>query len=133
MPSRAAARALLAPLALVGAQMQPHSSLQLAWCAASDAAQQFRVAAAAVTDATGALCVTMSAPYPAPLTMEPCEPGAATQAWAFNASARWPAAFTSPTLWQGGCALWNTQGGPGYELVGSTVGVYACSAPTPFD
>jgi len=75
----------------------------------------------------------MSAPYPAALTMETCQAGAPEQAWAWNASISWPATFTSPTLWKSGCALWNTQGGPGYERAGSTVGVYACSAPTPFD
>ena len=109
------------------------ASLIIDWCDSSNPLQQFTVGASTVTDASGALCVTMSSPYPAALTMQPCAAGAATQAWSFNTSGAWPLAFTAPTLWQGGCALWNTQGGPGYERSGSTVGVYACSSPTPFD
>jgi hypothetical protein len=123
----------LASTHLAAAAMAPGASLQLNWCSSSEPQQQFVVRADSVTDATGSLCVTMSAPYPAALTMELCAPGAASQLWAFNASTQWPDAFTNPSAWQNGCALWNTQGGPGYELVGSTVGVYACSAPTPFD
>ena len=111
------------------------ASLVLAWCNASDPLQQFALRSGTVTDAaTGSLCVTMSAPYPAALTLQPCTPGEPSQAWAFNTSTAWPDAFTNPTAWGGGgCALWNTQGGPGYEAAGSTVGVYACSSPTPFD
>jgi len=111
----------------------PGAPLQLAWCNATDALQQFRVLPSALTDSTGTLCATMSAPYPAALTMQPCRAGDATQSWTFNASTSWPSTFTSPTLWQNGCALMNTQGGPGFERAGSTVGVYACSSPTPFD
>jgi hypothetical protein len=125
------ATALLASRAAALA-MPAHVPLQLNWCDATEPLQQFVVSGSTVTDATGALCATMSAPYPAALTMEPCS-GAATQAWTFNKSTQWPAAFASPSLWENGCAIWNTQGGPGYELVGSTVGVYACSSPTPFD
>lgn len=118
--------------ALVSAQIVAGAFLQISWCDASDALQQLRVTQSTVTDATGALCATMSSPFPAALTMQPCN-GDATQSWAFNTSTKWPATFTSPAQWQGGCALWNTQGGPGYERQGSTVGVYACSSPTPFD
>lgn len=108
----------------------PGAPLILDWCNASNPLQQFVVAPTAVTTPDGSLCVTMSSPYPAPLTMQPCT-GSAAQAWSFNTSIA--SAFTAPGLWEGGCALWNTQGGPGYEMQGSTVGVYACSSPTPFD
>jgi hypothetical protein len=105
------ATALLASRAAalpVGA-MPAHVPLQLNWCDASEPLQEFVVSGATVTDATGALCATMSAPYPAALTMEPCS-GAPTQAWTFNKSTQWPAAFASPSLWENGCAIWNTQG-----------------------
>ena len=132
------ARALLLTLAASPAAlavMQAGSKLVLNWCDASSPLQQFAVAAAAgtVTDASGALCATQSAPFPAALTMQPCAPaGAAPQTWAYNTSAAWPLAFTHAAA-DGACTLWNTQGGPGYEAAGSTVGVYACSSPTPFD
>ena len=109
------------------------ASLIIDWCDARNPLQHFTVGASSVTDASGSLCVTMSSPYPAPLTMQPCVAGASAQAWSFNSSGAWPLAFTAPSLWEGGCALWNTQGGPGYERSGSVVGVYACSSPTPFD
>ena len=110
---------------------QSDAALYLNWCDSASPLQQFAVRAPAVTTPDGALCVTQSSPYPAPLTLQPCA-GLASQAWAFNASASWPLAFTSVAS-DGSCILWNTQGGPGYEAAGSSVGVYACSSPTPFD
>ena len=115
--------------------MGPGQSLVLNWCNATSSQQSFAVNAAAgtvVDAATRTLCVTQSLPFPAALTMELCD-GRASQHWEFNASTQWPDAFTHVDGAAGSCILWNTQGGPGYERVGSTVGVYACSAPTPFD
>jgi hypothetical protein len=117
---------LLFPSAL-GAILEG-ASLQINWCDSSDSLQQFVVAATSVTSADGSLCATMSSPYPAALTMERCS-GLPTQQWTFNTSV--PDAFTSGT--GADCLLWNTQGGPGYERPTSTVGVYQCSLPTPFD
>ena len=98
------------------------AELLLNWCDASSPLQQFTVSPTSVSTPDGTLCFTMAA-----LTLQPCA-GLATQNWAFNTSASWPAAFTSATAsGDGSCLLWNTQGGPGYESVGSTVGVYACS------
>lgn len=125
--------ALIAAGALA-ASPQQNAELVLNWCDASSLFQQYTVGPSSVTTPDGALCATMSSPFPAPLTLQPCVPGLATQAWTFNSSAAWPLAFTAPNATgDGQCLLWNTQGGPGYERVGSTVGVYACSAPTPFD
>lgn len=126
---------LVGVLPALASAMSAGSKLVLAWCDASNSAQQFNVVASTqlVTDASGALCATQSSPFPAALTMQPCAPaGSAPQTWAYNVSADWPLAFTHIDA-GGDCSLWNTQGGPGYEAVGSTVGVYACSAPTPFD
>ena len=130
--------ALSAPILLAAsscAQILSSATLQVNWCNSSDPLQQFRVndALSTVTDSTGSLCVTMTAPYPSALTMETCVPGAANQLWSWNTSSSWPLTFTNPSMWKGGCALWNVQGGPGYELPLSYVGVYACSSPTPFD
>ena len=128
-----ASLALLALSRAAAAPIYPGAPLQITWCDAADPLQQFRVQSSTLTDSSGTLCATMTSPYPAALTMETCQPGLATQAWSYNTSTSWPSTFTSATLWQNGCALMNTQGGPGYERAGSTVGVYACSAPTPFD
>ena len=113
--------------------MVPGSQLLLQWCDSSNPNQAFTVnsATGTVTDPTGSVCVTESSPYPAGLTMQPCTAGADNQNWLFNASTQWPLAFTHTA--SNGCVLWNTQGPPGYEAAGSTVGVYGCSAPTPFD
>lgn len=129
----AAAALLLA--ASSRAKILPSASLQVNWCSAADPLQQFIVnnTVSTVTDSSGALCVTMGAPYPAALTMETCEPGAANQLWSWNTSSSWPYTFSNPSMWNGGCALWNVQGGPGYEQPLSYLGAYACSAPTPFD
>ena len=134
MQTMRAHAALLLSALPAALSMGPGQSLVLNWCTASSPQQSFAVNAAAgtvVDAATQKLCVTQSSPYPAALTMELCD-GSASQQWHFNASTQWPLAFTQDDG-AGACTLWNTQGGPGYERAGSTVGVYACSAPTPFD
>lgn len=116
------------------AQIAKDATLGLAWCDAADVQQHFVVNSNTVTTPDGALCATMSSPFPAALTMQPCVAGAATQAWAYGGAAGpVPFAFTAPAGSGGSCLLWNTQGGPGYENADSWVGVYACSTPTPFD
>lgn len=133
--TRVAQAALLLSAAVqCRAQIAKGADLVLAWCSATDVQQQFTVRANSVTTPDGSLCATMSQPYPAALTMQPCVAGEATQAWAYGgASGPVPFAFTAPAGADGACLLLNTQGGPGYEMAGSTVGVYACSTPTPFD
>lgn len=111
------------------------ASLQLQWCNASETLQQFIVSGNTITSSDGKLCVTMTDPYPAPLTMAPCaSPPLNTQAWSYNVSTSWPLAFTAPNAsGDGKCLLLNSQGCPGYEQAGSIIGEYACSSPTPFD
>ncbi len=78
----------------------PGQKLVLNWCDATSPAQQFAVAAGAVTAAAGTLCITQSSPYPAALTLQPCIPGDATQNWVF---ARLRARAAS---WSAGSARW---------------------------
>ena len=108
------------------------SQLFLDWCDNTNPLQMFVVDTvnSRVTSVDGTLCVTQEH-YPAALSMQLCSPTSPLQHWDFNTSV--PLAFTNSTLSDPSCLLWNTQGGPGYEMKGSCVGIYACSTPTPFD
>ena len=87
-PASLCAALLASTHAVARAQVAAGATLGLAWCNAADVQQQFKVNAGTVSSPDGLLCATMSYPYPAPLTMQPCVAGAAIQARLESAACR---------------------------------------------
>ena len=106
---------------------QSGAELYLSTCNASSPSQRFVLKSGTVQTLSAPLCVTYNGGDNVPLVLLPCD-GSALQSWSFSTVT---GTFTGVNG-DNQCRVWNTQGGPGSEGVGSSVSVWAdCGSPAP--